>query len=713
MTSDENPEVTYQIPGVHLSQSGKEIGEFELYDYQADAVEQLETKDKCLLRIHAGTGMGKTAIAVMGVLNSSPKRAVMVYPTNELIDNQKKSIEKTCKALGYDKPDIIRVHSSEMRQLLSEEDYTSKSKALADKLRPPLKDSPKFILTNPDTLHLILRLKYGRGRYNERAARVLDRLGAYSTLVIDEFHYYELRELSALYFDLCFAGFLGMFSRILLMTATPHMGLERYLNHIAEASGMETAHPVTAQGVAKDKPQLRGLKRRQVIHEVEFSILPEDENDLQQMADYLIARRDELAELRKNNKERDYLPACVILNSVIDARSLTETLIASDEFDPEEVKESHGLVPQNIRRKRENALVLVGTSAIEVGIDFDTSYLLFQAWSASSAVQRVGRVGRHRSGRALLFAPKHVYRYFEKYVENVDSRSQMMHFIEDAFSDEDPGLWYLESPYARLEAEHFVSNLVDMVSATPAGGTYVDEEDLLEFLNTAYPQTDTSSIRSEWQEDIEQSADKLVTLRSTDATALVRDYVAERRGLFPVYFSPLYRILRRAQKYRLFGSDNKEARKYIYGAKGEVNTDDKKSTIDDIMAEFRSHARYGRPVCISQVFGYMQDNARFVKMRYDALPNTIRFPPVVGINTSDFLGTDVGFDGIRDPDEAADRLFENELYAIIDKPTSKKIGWRIPSYPVVGGSHGGRVYFGGNALVALAAYSEFAEGDSE
>ncbi|MBD3158018.1 MAG: type I-D CRISPR-associated helicase Cas3' [Candidatus Lokiarchaeota archaeon] len=703
MASNETPELKYKIPGVHLLHSDEVMGKFNLYEYQADAVEQLRTEDKCLLQIHAGTGMGKTAIAVMGVVESSPKRAVMVYPTNELIDNQQQSIRKTCRALGVEEPDIVRVHSAEMRRLITEEDYRSKSKALADNLRPPLKDKPKFILTNPDTLHLVLRFKYGRGRYNEQAARVLNVLGSYSTLVLDEFHYYELRELSALYFDLCFAGFLGMFSRILLMTATPHSGLERYLNHVAAASDMQTPQPVTAQEADSG---------RQVIHEVDFSILPENDDDLKQMADYLIERRDELATLREENKASDYLPACVILNSVIDARSLTEMLLASEEFEDGEIKESHGLVPQNIRRERESALVLVGTSAIEVGIDFDTSYLLFQAWSASSAVQRIGRVGRHRSGRALLFAPKYVYRYFDTYVEDVKSRSNMMQYIEDGFSDEDPGLWYLESPYARMEAEHFVSNLVDMISATPAGGTYVNEDELLEFLDEAYPQTDTSSIKPEWKEHIEKSADTLVTLRSTDASALVRDYVAERRGLFPVYFSPLYRILRRAQKYKLFGNDNDDAKKYIYAAKGELDTDNQKSTIDNLMAEYSSHVRYHRPVCISQVFGYMKDKSRFVKMRYDALPNKIPFAPVVGINTKDFLGTDIGFDGLRDPEEVADNLFENELYAIVDKSTAKKIGWRIPSYPVVGGSRGGRVYFGGNALVALAAYDKFQEGEN-
>src|SRR5205823_3602214 len=47
-------------------------------------------------------------------------------------------------------------------------------------------------------------------------------------------------------------------------------------------------------------------------------------------------------------------------------------------------------------------LLVIGTSAIEVGIDFQADHLLFEAGDAASFMQRFGRIGRHRAGKAWL-----------------------------------------------------------------------------------------------------------------------------------------------------------------------------------------------------------------------------------------------------------------------------------------------------------------------
>jgi len=63
-----------------------------------------------------------------------------------------------------------------------------------------------------------------------------------------------------------------------------------------------------------------------------------------------------------------------------------------------------GLSAKDVRNI-EGKLLAIGTSAIEVGIDFKCDYLIFEAFEAASFMQRFGRVGRHRS--ALLTSYVH------------------------------------------------------------------------------------------------------------------------------------------------------------------------------------------------------------------------------------------------------------------------------------------------------------------
>lgn len=66
-----------------------------------------------------------------------------------------------------------------------------------------------------------------------------------------------------------------------------------------------------------------------------------------------------------------------------------------------------GLVSRAARDVRGKTLG-VGTSAIEVGIDFKCDYLIFEAGDAAGFMQRFGRVGRHQPGTAYLLESSRV-----------------------------------------------------------------------------------------------------------------------------------------------------------------------------------------------------------------------------------------------------------------------------------------------------------------
>ena len=696
-------DLLYTIPGVKLQLSDYSIGDLTLYQYQQDVLSSINVNNSVLVEIHAGTGMGKTAIAVAACLSSPTKSAIMLYPTNELIENQEHSIQKTCERMGFPNPEIEVVHSTELQQFMYEEGYHEKSRALSDKLYPPKDERVKFVLTNPDTFHLILQLRYGgEQRFGMKTAEILRSLSYYSILGVDEFHTYEMRELSSLFFDLSFARYMNAFPKLLLMTATPHDKLTHYLNLLASTSKMNSPTPI--------KPQVTN-SGREVIHPVSLCLKRQTDNDLNQITEYLNTIADDLKQLRKENSSNDYIPACVILNSVIDARSLTEQLLSF--FQDSEIKESHGLIPQQLRKDRRDALILVGTSAIEVGIDFDTSHLVFEAWNAPSAIQRLGRVGRHRPGHALMLVDDYVFNYFSGYVSDIPSRQYFMDQINIAYGDKDPGIWYLDSGYARFEVHVVLERICKALTSTPAAKSFFDKESFYGFFERLYeaPLETISMLNN--HDLLKKAQSSLVSLRSSQPLALVHDYVAERKGLFPVYFSPLSRILRRAKKLTIHIDGIDEDLKTIYGARKKTDNEKTASVINDHIQEYRTHINAGRKVCVVDVFGYMQNGYRWVKMQLaEELPNSMSFDPIVGINKSDFLGTTIGFVGL-DEAEKLDSLYENELYAIIDETTRHKLGWQLESYPVVGGGSKAYALFNADALVALACYDYLSRREDE
>ena len=95
------------------------------------------------------------------------------------------------------------------------------------------------------------------------------------------------------------------------------------------------------------------------------------------------------------------------MNSVLNAIRLEDRLVESG-FVRDSLAIIRGLSHRSIRDTKGKLLAL-GTSAIEVGVDFRCDYLLFEALEAASFLQRFGRVGRHGPGKAIVLVPPNAF----------------------------------------------------------------------------------------------------------------------------------------------------------------------------------------------------------------------------------------------------------------------------------------------------------------
>jgi CRISPR-associated helicase Cas3 len=383
-----------------------------LYPHQVAILDAWEEHEAFLLLTK--TGSGKTAAAALPFLlrTKNPdfrEGAVFVYPTNALIEDQERSIRRLAEVEGIEitslTPDavqkkygseqvvLVRIDAERLEAFAKAYRFRKpngdwdKGRALTEVLRL---DRPKIALINPDILYLVYTLAY------RHSAESVATLQAYQTLVFDEFHLYGGVELAHALFLIHLARALHTFKRVLLLSATPdehtRTWIEKLLRPYVIDSSIRTEHPI--------------IGTRQVAYPVNLECVNIGADVVATAGAQILKLRETLRALRAQSADSEYIPGVVILNSVVNAIELEDWLVANG-FAREEIVPVRGLISPGARKVQGKTLV-VGTSAIEVGIDFKCDYLIFEAGDAAGFMQRFGRVGRHQPGIAYLLESSRV-----------------------------------------------------------------------------------------------------------------------------------------------------------------------------------------------------------------------------------------------------------------------------------------------------------------
>jgi CRISPR-associated helicase Cas3 len=399
-----------------------------LYHHQAIMLDEWEKHDAFL--VETKTGTGKTTAAVLPLLKYK-ENAFLVYPTNELIRDQIQSIAAIARQEGlvpciytpntskeeYGKADVVLVHID--AEKLKEWDKKLHLGGNWAVLKYLLQDDKKLILTNPDILFLIFALRY--------KAEALVALMAYRNIIIDEFHLYQGVEFAHALFMVHLARNFGFFNRVVLLSATPAPEVRECVDQLLQP------YVIDSDSIS----QYQIVSQRIAVHEIE--IIPQNiGEDVVEKTVEIIKKLKETAEhLRKKNLSQEYIPIVVVLNSVINAMYLEDRLV-KEGFKREELLIIRGLTSKAVRVKDEKKLIAIGTSAIEVGIDFKCDYLIFEASEAPSFLQRFGRLGRHQPGTAYILCKPNVELGIERLPAQI-SRNIFEKYVYD---------WYL-TPQSR------------------------------------------------------------------------------------------------------------------------------------------------------------------------------------------------------------------------------------------------------------------------
>jgi CRISPR-associated helicase Cas3 len=429
-----------------------------LYPHQVAIWEGWEKHATMLLA--AKTGTGKTRAAMLPVLKRR-EWAMAVYPTNELVRDQVRAVARFVRDEGsapliltpelwaevgraesYSRASHVLVPVDGL--LLDRWQEVMRCQSRGETLRRLLNpDKPKIVFTNPDILFLILGFQYH--------AEPFEAMRRYETLIMDEFHLYHGVELAHALVMVALARGFGIFRRLILLSATPHPEVRSLLD---QALSPTVIDPQIATGHGP-------VRWHTAVHAVEVTPVQITGGDpVEILCSLLVELKPKLEQLRVETPDDDYLPAVVIVNSVLNAIRLEDRLVESG-FSRDSLAIIRGLSHRAIRCTK-GKLFALGTSAIEVGVDFQCDYLLFEAFEAASFLQRFGRVGRHRPGKAIILLPPNAFAGMTGLPPEID-RGAFENRIYAWYSSANAHSWFVTTEHGMLTARALAENLVATV----------------------------------------------------------------------------------------------------------------------------------------------------------------------------------------------------------------------------------------------------------
>ncbi len=197
----------------------------KVLQHQVDVYQQSKNHD--IILDLAPTGTGKTNAGLSTLLHQPNKHAVYIAPTNALITQQTEAAKEFLRDANL--PHVVKSASAKEVKAWSNNRVGKRSgEKLYNLLRNPATifpevggNKPLLLVTNPDIFYYATFFGYNRLDRTNIAASFLT---AFNTIIFDEFHLYDAKQLVSLLFYLAYSHVFKFFDnsrKIVLLTATP------------------------------------------------------------------------------------------------------------------------------------------------------------------------------------------------------------------------------------------------------------------------------------------------------------------------------------------------------------------------------------------------------------------------------------------------------------------------------------------------------------
>ena len=344
-----------------------QIGEVRLLKHQVETLKAFRNPDIDVIFNVAMTGDGKSLAAYLPAFKED-KHVIAMYPTNELIQDQHSSLPKYERQLEIRMPSNATMYGAEITRLMREHD----NRVRLEEVRKLLVRN-QILLTNPDLMHLMMSHQYGWSHLRKELPVTI---GAYfDYFLFDEFHVFGVPQVIAV---MDMLGYLTVNYRekpedrkkFVFLSATP----SKLMNKLLDRGGLRFKR---IEGNYRSTPQ-DGFR----------SILQPCDLQLHEVSQDMTTEQwieEHLEEFHSFFKRNSNSKAAVLVYSVATARRLYKRL--KDYFEPLgiTVGENTGLTHRDDRLESYGKHILVGTTTVDIGVDFHINYLIFEAFNGGAS----------------------------------------------------------------------------------------------------------------------------------------------------------------------------------------------------------------------------------------------------------------------------------------------------------------------------------------
>ncbi|WP_225892622.1 type I-D CRISPR-associated helicase Cas3' [Nostoc sphaeroides] len=356
-----------------------------LSSHQADTYAAIFNGEFEVIFNTSSTGDGKSLAAYLAALLNPGFRVIGLYPTIELVTDQQKQVFRYYEQFNPQGQTLIdTLYGAELARRVEAAEKGNKFKELL------LTFKQKYvILTNPDIFHLVAHFRYQNPAYN-RAELPISLARNLDLYIADEFHIFGVHQEAAILNSMLLIRHNRPKKRpmrFLFTSATPKPEFIKMLK--------DSGFRVKTVGGNYQSQVKQGF--RQICQSVNLEFV-----QLDQETDSLSWLTKEAQNIRTLLQAEGKGRGLIILNSVA---LVTRAVRQLQDLFPDEivrVREVSGRIDRQERTLTqadlENApqsVLVVGTSAVDVGVDFKIHLLIFEASDSATFIQRLGRLGRH------------------------------------------------------------------------------------------------------------------------------------------------------------------------------------------------------------------------------------------------------------------------------------------------------------------------------
>ena len=357
--------------------------------HQAATLKALQDPNVDVVFNTAMTGDGKSLAAYLNVLQGNCC-AIGLYPTNELARDQDTQIRNYIEQFQpKNDPRVVRLSGAALESY-AENEGLWKSAAIATRT-----DQSEVLLTNPDLFHYLHQGAYLiPGDSPDKLWGRIDK--TFDLFIFDEFHVFASPQISSVINTMVLIRSTSRQKKFLFLSATPD---EQLIHRLRQAGfRCQVINPIEQNKYQfptslEQQETLKTQNWRQVSQSITLNFVPL-ESAAKASETWLMENTTLILE---QFQQHPGSKGAIILNAIAAVKRLTPFFRNLLEPHGLTVNENTGLSGKTEREQSLFADLILGTSTIDVGVDFKINFLVFESSDAGNFIQRLGRLGRHSS----------------------------------------------------------------------------------------------------------------------------------------------------------------------------------------------------------------------------------------------------------------------------------------------------------------------------